>query len=271
MALDGDATEMVLRRAFELEQRRPGSSELLRSTVGLTKESLAEIADAVDLSTEAIAAALAEMHLEGDSERSLADRILGPDRIVVQRPSTALDFQMHERARELLETGHGLRPRRRRDGVLVASRRKDVVGKIAQSMRGAQGEGRLGKLRRVEFVAVDVGETPGAAGMAADVGDRRLNAALGGAALTAGTSVVIGVAAIVAGPLALLGLPVAVGAGAITGRLVHGSTVREVTEDLEEALDVVASGELPTGIITRATTRLTREAKARLPRSKRNR
>ncbi len=267
VVLDTEATEMVLRRAFELEQRMPGSDALLRSTAGLTKDSLAEIAEAVDLSPAAIAAALAEMHLEGDTQRSLADRILGPDRIVVQRPSTALDDEMHERAAELLEKGHGLRPRRRHDGVLVASRRKDMVGKLARSVRGAQGEGRLGKLRRVEFVAVDVGETPGAAGMAADVGDRRLNAALGGAAVTVGSSAIIGVGAIIAGPVLLVGLPVAVGAGAMTGRLVHRSTVRDVTEDLEEALDAVASGEAPSGLISRATDRLAREAKARLERT----
>lgn len=162
---------------------------------------------------------------------------------------------MRERALRLLEMGHGMRPRVQFDGVVVASKRKDVVGKLARSVRDAQGLGQLGKLRRVEVAAVDVGDEPGALVLSADIGDRRNEAMAGGAAVSGlGGAAVVG-AALVFGPLAWIAAPVAVGAGLITSRVVHGSTRRDAEEDLHRAADALVNDSEPESMIARSAKR----------------
>lgn len=262
--LDADSTALVLRRAFELAHVEP--------EVGLVigRQTLAEIAAEVDLPPSAVAAALAERQLRVEAPRTVIDRLVGPDRVAVQRASTADEEEMRARALRWLETGHGLRPRIQADGVIVATKRRDVVGKVARAVRDAQGIGRLGRLKRIELVAIDVGETPGAVCVVADVSDRRRDAVLGGAAVTVGATVAVGAGAAVLSPLILLGLPVAAAAGVITGRAVHGSIVRDVQNDLEETLDGLLRDEGPPTTLGRAAdvaaSVLRRTKRPRLPR-----
>lgn len=244
--LDPAETEAILRRAFELAHVEP-TRELVFS-----RSTLAEIAAEVDLPLQAVAAALAEQLADGTDDASFLDRLIGPDRISVHRASTASEDEMRERALRLLEVGHGMRPRVQFDGVVVASKRKDVVGKLARSVRDAQGLGQLGKLRRVEVAAVDVGDEPGALVLSADIGDRRNEAMAGGAAVgSLGSAAVVG-AAFVFGPLAWIAAPVAVGAGLITSRMVHGSTRRDAEEDLHRAADALVNDSEPESMIGRS-------------------
>lgn len=244
--LDPAETEAILRRAFELAHVEP-ARELVFS-----RSTLAEIAAEVDLPLQAVAAALAEQLADGTDDASFLDRLIGPDRISVHRASTASEDEMRERALRLLEAGHGMRPRVQFDGVVVASKRKDVVGKLARSVRDAQGLGQLGKLRRVEVAAVDVGDEPGALVLSADIGDRRNEAMAGGAAVSSlGGAAVVG-AALVFGPLAWIAAPVAVGAGLITSRMVHGSTRRDAEEDLHRAADALVNDSEPESMIARS-------------------
>lgn len=158
---------------------------------------------------------------------------------------------MRDRAVRLLEVGHGMRPRVQFDGVVVASKRSDVVGKLARSVRDAQGLGQLGKLRRVEVAAVDVGDEPGALVVSADIGDQRTTAVAGGAAVTTVGGAVVAGSAILLSPFALVAAPVVLGAGIVTSRLVHGAAQRKAEERLEEAADALVSGEEPEGMISR--------------------
>lgn len=244
--LDPATTEVVLRRAFELARVEP-ERELVFS-----RSTLAEIAAEVDLPVQAVAAALAEQLADGTDDDSLLDKLVGPDRVSVHRASSASEAEMRDRAVRLLEVGHGMRPRVQFDGVVVASKRKDVVGKLARTVRDVQGLGQLGKLRRIEVAAVDVGEEPGALVLSADIGDRRNGAIAGGAAVGAVGTVLVAGAAVALGPLAVLGAPVAIGAGLVTSRVVHGSTQRETEESLEEAADALVSGTEPDGLLSRS-------------------
>ncbi len=246
---DPATTEVVLRRAFELADR-----EVTRD-IAFTRSTLAEIAAEVDLPVQAVAAALAEQMADGIDDRSLLDRFIGSDRVSVHRRASAPEHDMRDRAVRLLEVGHGMRPRIQSDGVVVATKRKDFVGKIAATVRDAQGLGQLGKIRRVEVAAVDVGDEPGAFVISADIGDRRNNAVAGGAAVTVIGGVLVASAAVALSPFIAAATPFAVAAGVVTSRLVHGAAERDVREDLEEAADALVRGDEPDGLISRSARR----------------
>ncbi len=243
--LDPATTELVLRRAFELARVEP------EKDLVFSRSTLAEIAAEVDLPVQAVATALAERMADASEVDSFLDRLIGPDRISVHRSSTATEAEMRDRAVRLLEVGHGMRPRVQHDGVVVAAKRNDVVGKLARTVRDAQGIGQLGKLRRVEVAAVDVGDEPGALVLSADIGDRRNAAIAGGAAVGVAGGAVVAGAAVVLSPFLVLAAPVALGAGLITSRVVHGSAQRETEESLERAADALVRGEEPDGMISR--------------------
>lgn len=247
--LDPATTEVVLRRAFEIAHR-PTQRELV-----FTRSTLAEIAAEVDLPMPAVAAALAEQLADAVDDGSFLDRLIGSDRVSVHRRATVSEDDMRQRAVRLLETGHGMRPRVQHDGVVVATKRTDILGKLASTVRDAQGLGRLGKLRRVEVAAVDIGDEPGAVVISADIGDRRTVAVVGGAAVgtLGGVAIVGGVIAL--GPLAVAAAPVAAAVGLVTSRVALAAATREVREDLEEAADALIRGDEPDGLIGRSARR----------------
>ncbi len=247
--LDHATTEVVLRRAFELAHVRP------ERDLVFSRSTLAEIAAEVDLPVQAVAAALAEHMADGTDDDSFLDRLIGSDRVSVHRLSPASEEEMRQRTVRLLEIGHGMRPRVQVDGVVVASKRKDMVGKLARTVRDAQGLGQLGKLRRLDVAAVDVGDEPGALVLSADISDRRNGAIAGGAAVGAVGGVLVVGAVVALGPLAVIASPAAIGAGLITSRVMHGSARRETEEHLEEAADALVSGDEPTGLISRGAKR----------------
>ncbi len=244
---DPATTRLVLRRAFELDHREPTRD------IAFTRSTLAEIAAEVDLPVQAVAAALAEQMADGTDGRSLLDRFIGSDRVSVHRQASVPEHDMRDRAVRLLEVGHGMRPRIQSDGVVVATKRKDFVGKIASTLRDAQGLGQLGKMRRVEVASVDVGDEPGALVISADIGDRRNNAVAGGAAVTMIGGVLVVSAAVALSPFIAVATPLAVAAGVATSRAVHGAAERDVREHLEEAADALVRGDEPDGLISRST------------------
>ncbi len=198
------------------------------------------------------AVALAEQLTDGIDDDSLLDRVVGSDRVSVHRSATAPEDAMRDRAIRLLEVGHGMRPRIQSDGVIVATKRRDFIGKLVKTVRDAQGLGQLGKLRRVEIAAVDVGDEPGALVLSADITDQRNAAVAGGAAVGVVGGVVVASAAVALGPIAILATPVAIAAGVLTSRAVHGTAERDVREHLEEAADALVRGDEPDGMISRS-------------------
>ncbi len=244
-AFDYEATQEVLRRAFEIAQRQLEEP----TEVYLSRGTLAEIALEVGLPSSALAAAIAERQLGLDEEAGLLDRVLGPRMIAAQRASAHDERYLTERTVEWLENGHGMKSRVRQDGVVIANKRRDVVGKVANTLRSTQGQGGLGKVQQVTAVAVDLDDDPGAVVLAADVGDKRNEAILGGVAVTAGASLAVGAISIVAGPLVLIGLPVAAGVGVLTSRTVHQGTVRDVEHEVESTIDQVVKGQRPPSLL----------------------
>ncbi len=243
--LDPTSTEIVLRRAFELAEREP------RTEVVLERSTLAEIALEVDLPLDALASAVAERQLRLDRDAGLLRSLVGPALVTSRRRSTADEDEMRRRATAWLQQSHGLRPRRQPNGMIVATKRRDLSGRIARSLRDLQGLGQLGRLRRIEIAAVDIGDVPGTVCVVADVADRRAQAVAGGAAVSVGTAAAVGVGAAMVGPVVLAGLPVAAAAGLATSRVLHGTTVRRVRDDLDETLDAITTGADPETSLTR--------------------
>lgn len=239
--LSQEATELVLRRAVEMTQVEPTTGQ-----IELSPAAVAAIAAEVGVPSSAVAAAVAE-HRAGvnHEKRNVVDRVVGPRVVWAQRRSSLSEDVTKERAERWLQSTHGLRPRERHDGVIVASKPRGVVGAIGVGLRRAGGLGGLGRVRGVAVAAVDVDAQPGAVCVVADVGNKRDEALLGGAAVTVGGAAVVGLVALIAGPVVLVVAPVVAGAGAVTSRTIHQATVRRVTEDVEETIDGIATGSEP--------------------------
>ncbi len=253
--LDTEATEDVLRRAFEIAHVEPNATAF-----EIGRETLAEIAAEVDLPQSALAGAVAERMLGVDDEQGLLDRLIGPVQITSVRAMGMSEDAAVEQLSEWMESGHGLRTRVRPDGVVVGVRRDDLFGKVGRTVRSAQGLGGLGEHREVRGAAVDLDHntTGGAVALTVDLTGKRNEAMLGGGAVAVGTGAVVGIVSLIAGPVALVGLPAAAGLGVLTSRLVHGKNVRQVTHSVEETVDAVATGEAPRSMLDGVTKRFRR-------------
>lgn len=250
-----NATE-VLRRAIELDHL-PGNS---LEDVPLDHQALSEIAADIGVSPSSLAAALADGQAGVLSKRTIVDRIVGPRWVWSSRTVPADDQVARDRLVEWLSVAHGLRPRVRPDGVVVARKRRDLAGKLGSGVRRVQGLGELGKVRQVKAAAVtveaEVEDGPSSLCLAADVSSQRNDAIAGGSAAAVGVSAVIGVAAFASGPVLLIGLPVAAGVGTIVARRVHRTTIVRMTESVDHTVDGVALGDNPPKPLDGLTRRL---------------
>lgn len=238
--LDRASIEMVLRRASEIRERIPEPDE-----VGLTSNDLVEIAREVGVSPQAVVTALAEHQAGAPTRRGVADRLIGPRVVWASRLTASDEATARESSIDWLATEHGLRTRVRDDGVVVARKRTDVVGKLAGGVRRARGRGGLGRFREVQVASVAGDDQPAAVCLVVDVGNKRNEAMATGAVVTAGGAAFVGFVALIAGPVTLAALPLVAGAGAVTSRRSHRATVRRAADDVEETLDRIASGAAP--------------------------
>ncbi len=131
----------------------------------------------------------------------------------------------------------------------MAAKRRDLVGKVARTVRNAQGTGELGKVRTVTGVVVDGNQGDGAVVLVADVSDKRNEALLGGSFVAIGGAGAVGAVAVLFTPLALAGLPVALGAGAIASRLMFRSSLDDATHGVEATVDSVTAGTAPPRVL----------------------
>lgn len=234
---------VVLRRAIEIDHVT-FDGDLDEQ---LDPSMLADIARQVGVSPTAVAAAVAEARAGALEDRSVLDRIIGPRRISSNRVFVADDTDATERLLEWLEVAHGLRPRVRPDGVIVARRRRDLAGKVGSGIRKVQGLGGLSDAGTVQAVAIGTeGEPePAAVCVVADVGTKRRDAIVGGSVVAVSLSAAVSMVAVLAGPVVLVGIPVAAGVGTAIARTAHRSTVNRMTESVDDTLDGVAQGDEP--------------------------
>jgi hypothetical protein len=245
-----DATA-VLRRAIEVDHHS-FDGDLDQP---LDRNTLAEIANEVGISPAAVAVAVAEAQAGALTQRSLLDRIVGPRLVSANRTVDLDDEETRQRVVEWLTVTHGLKPRVRPDGVVVAEKRHDLAGKLTTGIRRVQGLGGLSTANSVTAAAVAAGEEdgdrdgepagPGAVCVVADVGSKRKDAIVGGSAVAVSVSAAVSVVAVVTGPAVLVGIPVAAGVGTLIARKSYRTTVVKVRSSIDHAVDGVAQGEDP--------------------------
>lgn len=260
----------VLHRAMELAAVDSGDlGKALHQDAVLGEASLVEIADELGIPLDAVAGALVEARLDvGNESRSLLDWLVGPVEVWARRPTSESEEEVKARLLTWLERGHGLKPRIRHNGIVVAKRRRDLVGKLGNTVRGVQGAGGLSKAQEIEAVVVDlrreedsaegsgveaefdlgpanpddgVGVCRGSIGLSADLTDRRTGAIAKGAAVAMGGTAVITLASLAMAPASLFALPVAAGAGLLTSRKLYSSSVRSMTDAVEETIDGIVT------------------------------
>ena len=233
----------IIRRAIELDRIEPSEDG-----GGLSQLQLAQIAGDLDISPAALNSALVEAKAGVDGRQGLVDRLVGPRHISAKRSASVDEEAITVRVLEWLEVTHGLRPRVTSDGVVVATKRRDLAGVVGTGIRRAQGFGGLSTADEIKAAVVTTGtdaQHESAVCLVADVGHSRSGAIVAGSAVAAGGSLVIGMVTLLVGPAAWVGVPLAAGAGALGARLVHRTTVRRVGESIDQTIDGVALGNEP--------------------------
>lgn len=250
-----DATSAVLRRAVDLSPL----VEHDRSDIELGIDHLRDIAAEVGIPASALAQALAEQLAGAPTARgSVLDRLVGPTGLAESRVASGTGAEAHLHARRWLEVGHGLRVRVRDDGVIMASKRTDVVGKVVTGLRRARGREGLGRARSVLAATVEIDDTPVVC-VVVDAANKRSEALVVGSTLTGMGMSAVGAAALFTTPVVLVALPVVAGGGLLFCRNRYRSAVVRLAEDLEDTVRAIADGDRPPT--------LARSVLARLPRS----
>ncbi len=259
-----EQASLVLKRALELADLGPdGVAERGNQLDLLGSSSLVEIAAELDIPLDALAGAIVESRLRVDpGRRSLVDRLIGPAEVWARRSTKESQEVVQARLVVWLERGHGLKPRERHNGVLVAKRRRDLFGKVGKTVRDVQGVGGLAKAQEVEAFVVDLSvaadqlaagsvdaefdqgntsQPSGSIGLSANVADKRSGAIVKGAVVAVGGGFAVGALSIVFAPLTLVVIPIAAGAGVATSRKLHSATVRAMSDVVEETIDGIVT------------------------------
>ncbi len=230
-----------------------------RSDIELGIDHLRDIAAEVGIPASALAQALAEQLAGAPTARgSVLDRLVGPTGLAESRVASGTGAEAHLHARRWLEVGHGLRVRVRDDGVIMASKRTDVVGKVVTGLRRARGREGLGRARSVLAATVEIDDTPVVC-VVVDAANKRSEALVVGSTLTGMGMSAVGAAALFTTPVVLVALPVVAGGGLLFCRNRYRSAVVRLAEDLEDTVRAIADGDRPPT--------LARSVLARLPRS----
>ena len=248
--LDRAAVARIIRRASELA----GPEVVESSTDGIDEAALIAAADEVGLPVIAVQRSLATERLGHLPDPRFTDRLVGPEMIAIDNEIAGSAHDVLDRLDAWLVDGHHLRRDRLRDGRGEWSKRTGVVGVTMRKLRGATGEGRLGRNRRITAAAQDIGSGSAVVRVVVDrAGDRRRSAVGGVIVVLGGTGGLAVAAASV--PVVLLAAPIAVVGGvgvAMTGRARAARTANEV----ERVLEFVADHEAPTRLRTEVARRM---------------
>ena len=258
--LDRDDVARILARAQELD------SVDLDDGVGVEPDALIEAASEVGIDPNAVRDSLAiERFTVAPPDRRRFDRIAGPASIVIERevPLTVTDTV--DGIQAWLTSVHRLVCDRRDAGRIHARPRTDASARVGRTMSGWRGDGRLAGVAVLDVEAVPqiVGSTPAhprtVVRVRADRHDARaLRLAGGGTVGFAGVGVgaVTALAASTALVAPVVALPLVVG-GYVVARTGRGHADRLELE-LERLITLVARGDRPTGLLSRAVRRARR-------------
>lgn len=257
--LDRDAVSRILARAQELEAAAPEDEP------GIEPEALVEAATEVGIDPNAVrdSMAIERFTVTSPDDRRL-DRVSGPAAIVIERELPLTVSATLDGVEAWLTSVHRLVCDRRSSSSLHARRRTDASARLGRTVAGWRGDGRLAGVNALDVEAVPqvVGSTPARPRtllrIRADRHDARTVRLVGGSTVgLAGVGAgAVTAAAEVAPAAPVVALPLLVG-GYVIARTGRGQADRSALE-LERMITLVASGERPTGLLTRAVRRVKR-------------
>ncbi len=263
---DHDAAERVLRRAIDLAEQQAGGSDR-----GLSESALIEAAEELGVDPAAVRLAAAEERVGVLATRpARADRLVGPAVLSATRVIDLPCDEAMDAVDRWLRRAGSLRRQRRSDGdgpgvTAWYTRRSDPAAGLQRTMRSVTGQEQLGRVGRLRvdsypLAAVPADDRSGPEDrslvvLSADLGVERAAVLAGGSTVAVAGST-SSVAAVLAGvPWVWIGIPAsaAVGLGAFRVRA-HG--LPDVQLSLDGALDRIAAGDLPGGVIDDVRSRL---------------
>ncbi|MEO1063069.1 MAG: hypothetical protein AAFZ07_16785 [Actinomycetota bacterium] len=232
---DESALDRIIRRAQELDEDR--------STEGIDEESLVAAASEVGISPEAMRESMAIERLGPGPRRQVADRLVGPRRVVAERRIARPAGDVLRLLDEWLTSGHHLRRVERGEGYGIWRKRTDVAAGAQRAVKSLAGHASLGSVRVVEAHVVPIDRDQALVRVEADRATSR-RTTIGAAGGIGAVSVAGGAAAAtVVPPLMIVAVPGLVIAGASTrlGR----RTADRLDAELIRLLTQIGAGDRP--------------------------
>jgi hypothetical protein len=250
--LDHDTVGRVLRRASDLVDV---GLDALPPPSGVSERALVEAAAEVGIPLSAVRRALAIERLDPLPRPKVGDRFVGAAVVAVDAEVVGSSTEVLARLDAWFVDGHHLHRHRVRNGHGAWTKRRGLVGRTVRTVRGAIGEGQLGRVRRV---AVSTGETGiGTTVVRVEVDrrrDRRVAAATGTAVAAVATMGTVALAAVTA-PVLLVAAPLGLAAGVRVAANGRGKA-NAVAEEVDRVLDAVDDGISPTRLRTDVARRM---------------
>lgn len=245
-AISREMAERILRRATEL------SPDVTDGPTGpgtwadptLTEQVLVEAAAEVGIEPAAVHRAIALERLGPPPPVRFADRFVGPSTVAADvETSWSPDDTLRLIDSWLVQAHHLRRERTKADGGQWR-RRRDISAKIQRTLRGLNGEGRLGDSDLITATAVAVGATHTVARLEVDRSTKRAGSATAGGVVTALGVTGVAVLAVMTSPILLVATPLAGFVGVAVARSGR-SSAQEAEREAVRMLDAVQRGEWP--------------------------
>ena len=250
--LDHDTVGRVLRRASDLVDV---GLDALPSPSGVSEGALVEAAAEVGIPLSAVRRALAIERLDPLPRPRVGDRFVGAAVVAVDAEVIGTSADVLARLDAWFVDGHHLHRHRVRNGHGAWTKRRGLVGRTVRTVRGAIGEGQLGRMRRVD---VSTGETGiGTTVIRVEVDrsrDRKVAAAAGTAVAAVATAGTVVLAAATA-PVLLVAAPLGLVAGVRVAANGRGKATA-IAGEIDRVLDAVDDGVSPTRLRTDVARRM---------------
>jgi hypothetical protein len=229
--------EMVLRRAAELNARRPRDSDEVPS---ISPEILVQVAAAAGIPEQDVRRAMWDLASEKTAEpHTFAWKVYGPARLRAVREMERPPEKTREYLESLLRLEQGLKLRRKTKASSLWDP-GDMLGAVRRAL-DFSGHRALLKTHSVELRVEEIDEERCDANLTADLSNQRGEyLSLGG--LLGATLAVLFVLAGFQNPLFFLGVPPALAAPGYGFRFAYHKTCAEIRRTLEDLLDTAEEG-----------------------------
>lgn len=249
---DRDAAQRILRRALRLSEPSADGG----SWDGVSARALVEAADELGVEHGAVLRAMSEEQLGLlSTRRGSVDRLVGPATVVSSRVIDGRPDELIDRVDAWLRRACSLRRQRRGSGVAEYRRRSDVAAGVQRTIRAVAGEEDLRRVDRLRVAVQPVDDRRCVVALVADLRVERALALAGGGTV-AGVGASLSAVAASSGPGWLwLGVPASAAAG-VGVMAARAGGLGDVGTSLTGALDRVAAGDVPTGVLSGVGRRL---------------